>query len=267
MKKVLGVLAPLLLLAACDSGITIYDICQQNPELCARFPGGGHCNESRSKVLMDGWAESRLPSDANRYNMLISLEHYNACIELASKIEHIKLKEKKTQRIEGYLESIKEIKRLSEATRTSDYPHLLYYHFSRNGDQRALDKFLALEAEGKLNSAELQYGLATYYTKRDPEKARDLLLKALALHKPDVERLNPEIFIALTNDHYNRDELKSAYIWARISEMAGLTNIKMKQLELELEARNLSKDRLDDIAETTWDQLNSGTFKQPSFKG
>ena len=72
-------------------------------------------------------------------------ESYNQCITLAAKIEHIKLKSKTTSRIEGQLTSIKEMTRLYQDTKNTNHPGLLYYHWSRNNEQSALTRLLAME--------------------------------------------------------------------------------------------------------------------------
>ena len=262
MKKVTLAVIAALMLPGCDDGLTLRKICDEKSELCSDLGVDGHCKQERKDVIFDRYFEAKLPTDKNRYNLLMDWEKYSACMALASQIEHIKLKEKKTERVDGYLVSVEQIKRLSDATTASDYPPLLYYHWSRNGSKKALTKFLALEGTKQLDTPELTYGLASYYIKRDLAKTIKLLYKALKLYKSG-EQVNPDIYRSLSSIFFKQDQISRAYVWAKVASLSGQEDVNLQELKFAL--RNLGKttDELDDIADDTYDSILDGEFVEP----
>lgn len=264
LLKRLLILSGILLcahLSGCSQGISISEICKDRPELCEKFTGGGHCNEERSDLIYKRYDEFRLPSDRNRYKLLVSLEDYTACIALASQIEHIKLKEKKTERMIGYLAAIEETKRVSNLTRASDDPYLLFYHWSRNANQKAIEKFLEFEGTKTLENSTLQYFLATYYSKKDTDKTLELLKYSLELRQSEHEPLHTEVLHTLSSLYYKKEDLKLAYIWAKIADMAGSENVKLKELELKVHYQGLNQEILDNRAANLWERIQRLIYK------
>jgi hypothetical protein len=258
----LATMLVLLLPGCADDELTLRQICEEKPQLCFDNSTDGHCKKERMEMIFQRYYEAKLPSDVNRYNLLVDVEKYSDCMALASQIEHIKLKEKKTVRVDGYLASVNDIKRLSEATKSSDYPPLLYYHWTRNSSSQALDKFLALEGTKKINTPELMYGLATYYVKRDLDHTIRLLYKSLAMYKSGAT-INTEIFASLSSIFFKQEKFSNAYLWAKISEMAGLENVNIEELKFEIANLGKSTDSLDDLADDTYDQIVDGKFTPP----
>ena len=68
------------------------------------------------------------------------------------------------------------------------------------GDEKA-GKRLSLEGTSALETAEMQHALATYYTNRDPEKTRQLLIRTLELS--NKSNLDPEVYTSLQASHIN----------------------------------------------------------------
>lgn len=248
-------------LTSCSKGKSIAEICEDRPELCEKFTGGGHCNEERSDLIYRRYDEFRLPSDRNRYKLLVSLEDYTDCIALASQIEHIKLKEKKTERMIGYLAAIDETKRVSNLTRASDDPYLLFYHWSRNANNQALEKFLALEGTNTLENTTLQYFLATYYSKKDTEKTIALLKYSLELRQSEADELHTEVLHTLSSLYFQKDDLFQAYIWAKIADFAGSESVKLKELELKVHYKGFNKELLDNQATNLWERIQRFIYK------
>jgi hypothetical protein len=262
MKSLTLAIMTLLLLPGCEEGLTLRQICQEKPDLCADMSADGHCNKERMAVVFNRYYEAKLPSDKNRYNLLMDVEQYSQCMALASQIEHIKLKEKKTERVNGYLGSVAEIKRLSEATKSSDYAPLLYYHWTRNSSPAHLDKFLALEGSKKIDTPELMYGLATYHVKRDLDKTIELLYNSLKLYKKG-QPVNTEIYASLSSIFYKQEKFSNAYLWAKISEIAGLENVNLEELKFEIGSLGKTTNALDDLADDTYEAILDGEFKEP----
>ncbi len=92
--KAAVVLLAVLALAGRTEELTVTKICKEKPGLCSDLNEDSHCNIQRREVIFERYAEAKLPSDSNKFKLLIGFEKYSKCIELAAGIEHIKLKEK-----------------------------------------------------------------------------------------------------------------------------------------------------------------------------
>lgn len=263
--KIVWLSLSLLLLAGCEpEQQTVAQICKDTPGMCTDLNEDSHCNVQRREVIIDRVAESKLPSDKNKYKLLISFEKYSKCIELASGIEHIKLKEKTTSRVNGFLTSLREIKRLTEETVSSDDPNLLQYHWSRQQSQSHLDRFLIAEKNKQLETPELQIALASYYMKRDAKKTIDILHHALSLYPADAE-VDPEIYTALTTIYYKQRNYQLSMLWALIAEDAGIERIEFSKIKTELKDLKIDTDPIESLADDTIDSISSGQFKVPVF--
>ncbi|WP_404340393.1 DUF2989 domain-containing protein [Pseudoalteromonas mariniglutinosa] len=258
-----SVLLSFIVLTGCEDSLTLAKICEQTPAFCNDLNKDSHCKKQRADVIMARYLEYKKPTDENKYQLLKSFEKYDKCVSLAAKIEHIKLKEKTTSRVEGHLTSIKEIYRIFQETKETNHPGLLYYHWSRNNDQSALTKFLSLEDdENVANSAEMQFFLASYYIKFDDEKTIDLLYRTLELNKAG-EIPNPEVYTSLISLFYKHEKYKHAYTFARIAQMAGVNNIELIPLEHKLTAAGSSIDSLNTLAQQTYEKILAGEFVSP----
>ncbi len=260
--RVLALFGALGLTGCEEPPLTLRDICQEKAELCSDLIQDGHCKDERMAVIFKRYYEAKLPSDKNRYALLMDLEKYSQCMNLASQIEHIKLKEKTTQRVDGYIGAVKDIKRLSDLTKTSDYAPLLYYHWSRNGSQRHLNRFLALEGTKAINTPELMFGLASYYIKRDLDKTIALLYKTLEMYK-EGDLVNPEIYSSLSSIYFKQEKYANAYLWAKIAILSGDENVNLEELKFHIANQGKTTDALDDLAQETYDGILEGDFKRP----
>ncbi len=259
-------LSPLLLsLVACgEKELTVNQVCEEKPGVCSDLNDDSHCKLERRDVIIGRYDEQKMPSDKNKYKLLIGFEKYSKCIELASGIEHIKLKEKKTTRVNGYLTSLSEIKRLNDETITSDEPTLLHYHWSRNQSESHLEKFLLAEQNKQLESPELQVALASYYMKRNPQKTIDILHHALSLY-PLNAQIDPEIYTALTTIYYKQKKYPLSYHWALLAENAGIQRIEFTRIKTELAELNIDTDTIETVADNTIESLQTGKFKAPAL--
>lgn len=251
-----------LLLVGCDNQISVREVCEQSPQMCDDLNTDGHCNFERSEVIVARYYEQKTPTDENKFTLLTHFEKYSKCIHLASGIEHIKLKDKKTSRMNGYLTSLREIKRLSNETINSSLPNLLYYHWSRNGSEQALEQFLKQENDSIMQTSELQFLLATYYIKFDIDKTISLLYHSLELSNGD-KPVNNEIYTTLLNLFYKQKNYKNAYIWGLIAQESGVDKIDLISLENLLVAEGKSIDSLEDLADKTLSDIQDGQFISP----
>ncbi|MBB1334374.1 MULTISPECIES: DUF2989 domain-containing protein [unclassified Pseudoalteromonas] len=258
-----SVLLSLLALTGCEEPLTLAKVCKETPGLCNDLNTDSHCKAQRADVIMARYHEYKQPTDDNKYLLLKGFEKYDRCVSLAAKIEHIKLKEKTTSRVEAHLTSIKEMTRLFQDTKNTNHPGLLYYHWSRNNDQSALTKLLALEKDPSVTEdAEIQFFLASYYIKFDEDKTIDLLYKTLELNKAE-QTPNPEIFTTLTSLFYKQEKYKHAYTFAKIAQLSGITNVEIFPIEQQLTATGKSLSGLDTLAQQTYDSIQAGQFVSP----
>ena len=260
----LALVLPFFTLMACDSGPNFAELCQSHSEICDEFQEDTWCKRERIAVGFANLNHKLESNDGNKYQQLIAYEGYEKCMDHAAKIEHIKLKVKKTIRTENVFKARDKIKEISSATRQSEHPDLLYYHWSRYLDESSLNKFIALEGSELLERPNRQVNLASYYAKRDTNKTLKLLYHALELYPIDA-KLDTEIFKSIASIFADKKEYKQAYIWSKILHVYDPKdiNINDKTLQNYIDGYGLNADFLNKVAETTLDKISSGKFVSP----
>ncbi|NTS78538.1 DUF2989 domain-containing protein [Catenovulum sp. SM1970] len=262
-KRTLFLLLPLIIsLSGCESELSVAKVCDSNPEFCDDLNTDSWCKDHRAEIIIGRFQEAENPTDAIRYKLITDYEQYSQCVELASQIEHIKLKEKKTSRINGYMTSLQEIARLSDATEESMMPELLFWHWSRNGSEQAIHKLLKMEHTGELDTPELQFKLATYHVKTDRNKTIDILYYALSLYTADQDP-NPEILKTLSTLYLKDEKFKHAYVWGRIARKMGIEDIDLAPLRALLRNDGLNIEQLNLLADNFQNKIENGTFVPP----
>ncbi len=262
MRLHLPAIGLLALLSGCDDAPTIREICQEQPQFCADLNQDSHCRVERSVVIFDRVNEAKDPSDDNKFKLITSLEDYRDCVEVIKDIEHIKLKEKKSSRVEGYMNAQKELTRLYRETQDSDHPGLLYYRWSRKNDIQALEQFLALADSEQMQTEQMQFFLATYFVKENTEKTIDHLYKSLEYHQADTP-INLEVLTTLSNIFYQQEKYKYAYVWGKVAMLAGAENVEFAPIQFQASSQGLDLAALDALAQTTFEQIDEGQFFSP----
>lgn len=261
MFKKYAVFIALLPLAGCyDSAPTVREICQGTPSMCSDLNDDNWCNSERRQLIFSRYDVSQNKTPENQYYLMQDLQEYSKCIELASTIEHKKLKQKQSNRIEAYINSQKNIKALAKETENSEHPLWLYWHWSNQGDTNALDKLLAMEGSKRMRTPELQLALATYYTKQDSKKTFKLLYNALRLYK-EGDRINPEIPSTLVSMYLKEGKAEKAYVWSQVAWQLGQDNLDKNSMKNIVTASEDEYDDWDDQAEDIVDQIKDGQFK------
>lgn len=260
--RYLVLLSPFLY--GCDTGPDLAKLCGENPKLCTEFIEDNWCKQERKDVIIAKADLLKLKKDKQKYNLLVAYEDYAACMNKVSKIEHIKLKHKPKIRVDNYLKAQRRIEEISEQTKGSMHPELLYYHWTRYLDEEALKKLLSLEGSAVVQTTESQFNLATYYTKRDLDKSLTLLFRALELVKPETE-INEEIFETIITIYNDRSEYKQAYIWLKILTLyhPDDKHVRENSLTQYEKAKSLDGALLDKVAQATLEKIVSGEFKSP----
>lgn len=259
-----ALITPLLLITGCEESRNLATLCEKHTEICNEFEADSWCRRERVEVGFNNLSLKEQPTELKKYHLLIAYENYAACMNHAAKIEHIKLKNKKTKRVNNYIKAKQQIERLSEETATSEHPELLYYHWARYLNEKSLAKFLALEDSPILQNSLSQFNLATYYIKRDPDKTIDLLFRSLELHDPN-EEVNVEIFKTLSTIFEEKQKVKQAYIWSKILQLYRPDDklINSDALHRFKNEYALDFDFLDKVADATYDKINDGVFVAP----
>lgn len=255
---------PLFTLIACEQGPNFAELCDKHVEICEEFQEDTWCKRERIAVGFANLDHKLEANDSNKFQQLIAYEGYEKCMAHASKIEHIKLKVKKTIRINNVLKARKKIKELSLATQNSEHPDLLFFHWSRYLNEDSLNKFIALEGNELLEKANRQVNLASYYAKRDPNKTLKLLYHALEL-TPSGTAIDTEIFKSIASIFAEKTEYKQVYIWSKILLLYDPSDESINEATLQsyIKGYGLDAEFLDRVANNTLDKITSNTFVSP----
>lgn len=252
-----------LMLAGCDDTLTLNQVCTETPGFCEDLNKDSHCKDERAELIYARYHEYKSPTEDNKYTLLKHLEDYNQCVSLAAKIEHIKLKEKTTSRVEGHLTALKEMTRVYQETKNSNHPGLLYYHWSRNNDKAAMNKLLNMQDDPRVqNDPEIQLFLAEFYAKVDDDKTIDILYRVLELNKAG-ENPDPEVYASLVSIFFKHEKYKHAYTFARVAQLSGFEEVDIIPVTQELLALNKELEPLDALAQQTYDAIQAGEFVSP----
>ena len=173
-----------LALAGCLEGNKNTDqLCQSNSALqCEQLNmNDGQCRVARTDLIWHRFEVLKQPTEINKIKEFKLVASYKKCLELAAQIETIDQSKLQERRFTALMHSIEESERIVKELSQSDTPETLYFLWSQTGDTNARRSFLQLEGKEALNTAEMQYALATFYTTRDHEKTLTLLNNALTL--------------------------------------------------------------------------------------
>ncbi len=267
MLRIAIIWSLVLVLSGCDflkqfQQVTVARICKDYPHLCNDLNPDAHCRYEKAEIIRTRYAHLQTPTDPLKYQLLLLFEDYKECVTLASKIEHIKLKEKKSGRVKGMLTAQRELRQLSRDTEESDYPYLLYYHWSRHGSEDALKRFIAKQNSSELNEPELQKYLAEHYVKFDLEKTVEILHRALELYESGDE-IDPEIFYSLSTIYLKLEMFAKAYLWGYIAKDFDIKELDLGQIEAIVIQQNKSPGQIESIASRYISDIRSGEFVSP----
>ncbi len=261
-----GIAILVLLINGCSDKVNLVKLCNDNAEICNEFGQDSWCKSQRVDVVLNRIEVKKHQLDVDKYHLLVAYEGYVKCMSLASQIQHIKLKEKTTLRKNNLLKAKANLSLLSEQNANSKHPHLLYYFWSRESNELALQEFLQLEGTSVLENSTAQFHLATYYIKRDTNKTLGLLYRALELHQPGTI-LPAEILQTLATIFTKKKQYKQAYIWLRTYQILIDKPNEMIETSLRsyLQAETLDADFLDQVASTTLAKIEAGQFSSPNY--
>ncbi|MGM0630200.1 MAG: DUF2989 domain-containing protein [Pseudomonadota bacterium] len=261
MLKRIAITSAVVALVGCVEGKpTVREICQSNPAMCNDLNDDNWCNSERRQLIFSRYERHQKDTGENQYFLMRDLQEYAQCMELASTIEHKKLKQKQSNRIEAYINSQKNIKALADKTASSDHPLWLYWHWSNRGNDQALQTLLSLEGTPQMETPELKLALATYYTKQDSQKTFELLYSALRLYKPG-DRINPEIPSTLVSMYLKDGNGPQAYIWSQVAWQLGQDNLEKNSMKNIVNASEEQYEQWNEQAEDIVEKIEEGNFR------
>ena len=245
---------------------SVASICENHPSMCSDLNPDAWCRAEKAALIRHRFEhQSGMTSGRQKYERLLHLEHYQACIVKAAQIRHIRHREKEAGRMQGVLTVQDRLKKLKWRTRNENDPYLSYYHWSRFGDETALHRFMAFADNGALNQdPALLVALAAIQVKQDTQQARQTLYRALSLY-PSDEDIDQEIFMTLTTLAIGEQQYGQAYLWALVAHYYD-ARINISQYEAMASKYKLAAGKLQDKADDIISALDDGEFDARRLK-
>lgn len=268
--KVLALMSVSFGLVGCfESNKNTEQLCSSNPSLqCERLNmGDGQCRIPRTDLIWHRFEVHKNPSDENKIKEYLLLAEYKKCLELASQIQPIDQSGLKQRRFDALVNASDDLDSIVATLENSKSAEAFYFLWSQTGSDQARRNFLQLEGTPQLDTAEMQYALATFYTSRDQDKTRKLLLRSLELTSSNT--INTDVFKSLASTTYRLGTKKEAYIWTMVAHRYDIPIASSNELQLLYGFDKSTYQQLDEIAEQFEDAINKGTFKAsmvPTFK-
>tara|TARA_Y100001956_G_scaffold46211_1_gene44919 strand:- start:717 stop:1487 length:771 start_codon:yes stop_codon:yes gene_type:complete len=244
-------------------------LCADNPALkCERLNmDDGQCRLPRTDLIWHRFEVIKNPTPKNRIQEYELVAEYKKCLELASQIQAIDQTELKQRRFKALVNSGEDLETIVGVLSQSKSPEALYFLWSRVGNEDARRSFLQLEGTSQLDTADMQYALATFYTSRDQHKTRQLLLRALEL--TNQNNINNEVFKSLASTTYRLKQREEAYIWAMVASEFDVPIATESELQLLYGFDDGKYKQLQLIADQLKEAIEKGTFTKemvPKFK-
>ncbi len=259
-----------LLLSGCFENTRNTDkLCLDHPELrCEELNiNDGQCRVARTNLIWHRLEVYKAPTDINKIAEYQFTQQYKKCLEVAAQIQPIDQAELKKRRFNALINSGKNMERLEKELMQFNTPSSLYFLWSQTGDTQARRQFLQLEGKPEMETAALQYALATFYIDRDREKTIKLLNHALELSDPNA--LNTSIFESLASLNQLLHHQEASYIWAMVGKHFGVPVASAQNIQLMYGFSDEKFSQLDDVADTIIDAVESQTYHSsmiPEFK-
>ncbi|MGF1900613.1 DUF2989 domain-containing protein [Aliivibrio sifiae] len=254
-----------LLLSACF-GVkpTTEQLCEDHAALqCDQLNmRDGQCRHQRDTLILNRFDVLKSNSDLDKLKTIKATHEYQICLTSAAQIEPITAKEIKSKRSEALLHSYDAIDALSLDLQHSKEPKVLFYLWT-TGDKNALREFLQLEGSKKLESTEMQYALATFYTQRDGKKTILILNHSLELlTEQDYKNgLHAIIIKSLASINHKENNKKLAYVWALVGKGFELKVASERQLDLLYQLSDTEKVQLKLTSDVIKESIENQTFR------
>ncbi|MCA3953552.1 DUF2989 domain-containing protein [Vibrio vulnificus] len=252
---------PLLLSGCLEGNKTTEELCQSQPGLhCEKLNmDDGQCRVARTDLIWHRFEVLKNPSDSNKIKEYKLTAEYRKCLELASQITPIDQTALKQKRFNALVHSISELERIVQELNSSREPESLYFLWSQTGNTNARRQFLQMEGTPALETAEMQYALATFYTTRDQTKTIQLLNHSLELTKDG--KVNIEALKSLASTHQGLRQMKQAYVWAMVAKEFDVPLATEREMQLMFGFSAQEYKQLDALAEQVASALKKGQYR------
>ncbi len=253
--------APVILSGCLEGNKNTDQLCESHEGLqCSELNmNDGQCRIPRTDLIWHRFEVLKQPTDAHKVKEYTLVAAYRKCLELASQLEPIDQSALKQRRFSALMHSIGELDRIVDELSDSKEPETLYFLWSQTGNTDARRSFLQLEGTKALNTAEMQYALATFYTTRDYPKTIALLKNALVLS--NGKKVNTEIFKSLASVNHRLGNLEKAYMWAMVAKRFEVPIASQAELSVMYRFNAEKYQELNDIADVIEDAIQEGMFK------
>lgn len=262
VKTLVFLSLPLILSGCFENRRNTEQLCADNPGLrCERLNvDDGQCRIPRTDLIWQRFEVQKNPSVDNKIHEYQLVSEYRKCLELAAQIQPLAQTELKQNRFSALMHSGEELQRLVDELHKMRTPDSLYFLWSQTGDTQARREFLQMEGQPQLDTAEMQYALATFYTTRDREKTIQLLNRALELSKG--QPINTEIFKSLASTYQVLDDKEHAYVWAMVGKEYGVPLASKAELDLLYGFEQQKFERLEELAADVVNAIDDGQFSR-----
>ncbi|MBA5762440.1 DUF2989 domain-containing protein [Vibrio sp. 404] len=236
-------------------------LCEANPALRCEMLNvdDGQCRLPRTDLIWHRFDLIKTPSDENKIKEYHILAEYEKCLTLAAQIQPLTQSERKSKRFTTVMHVSEEQDRIVAELKQSTSPQALYFLWSQEGDEAARRSFLQLEGTPVLETAEMQYALATFYTSRDAIKTLQLLHRSLELSNGKNTNIDVIKSLASLNLQQNRKEL--AYIWTQVAEQFDVKTASKKNNSLLYGFTDEKYQQLDNMAEQVHEAIEDGKYR------
>ncbi len=261
IKTVVCLILPFALSGCFENRKNTDKLCADNPNLqCERLNvDDGQCRLPRTDLIWHRFDVLKNPSVSNKIEEYQLTSDYRRCLELASQIQAIDQTELKQMRVNALVNAGEDMKRLVSELEQTRTPESLYFLWSQQGDHKARREFLQLEGKSELETAQMQYALATFYITRDREKTIRLLIHALELSSPG--EINIDILKSLASSYHGSGDTERSYVWAMVGKEFDVPIASESELVLMYGFDEDKFERLDEIAQTVVKAINKGEFR------
>lgn len=256
----------LIVLFGCDNGRNTNIICNKNPELCSDLHKDSWCRFERGDLIRHRLQikKTQNPNDEDKYKLLINLENYNACMGLASGVQHIIHTERTNDRLKAYGISGQNLQQLQQSTKNSSSPLLAYYHWSRLNDLDALDQLLTLENNKQIKNPMILGHLAAYYLKFNPRRAQTIYLQALM--NSSEHEIESSWLLGLADTYRLQQDFEMSYLTTRASILLSGKKVSEPQMMALVQGNRKLAAHLDQQALDLIQSLQNGNFASSSSK-
>ncbi|CAM3534009.1 hypothetical protein VA7868_03858 [Vibrio aerogenes CECT 7868] len=236
-------------------------LCKDNPGLrCEELNmHDGQCRLTRTNLVWHRRDVLRDPTDINKIEEYKLTQEYKKCLETAAQIQPINQAEIKNKRAMAYVNAGKSMEALEKELLKYNTAESLYFLWSQTGNKHARRQFLRMEGTPELDTARMQYALATFYIDKDREKTLKLLNRALQLSEPKT--LNISILESLASLNRLLKHNEESYIWAIVGKEFGVPVASERDLKIIYGFPDEKFSQLDDIADQVTSAIKKKQYK------